>query len=168
MFTAVFLLLSHITLALSMPTYHLATRETKNNAVHDAHSYSKRAINLSSIKSTLAGGAAGLVILALVIGLGAASIAILGSIEWAEFRGKNKKEAQKGVAKEKEEFESDSDSDSIKEYKEKAVQQPRLEEAVTDEKPRMPSMPKRSRLSLKSFLPPMDFNSAWGSNPFKS
>ncbi|PSR80794.1 hypothetical protein BD289DRAFT_484772 [Coniella lustricola] len=94
----VLVLHAQLTVALTVPTHGRYTTKASYRSIPQAspHSHAKRLdISVSSnVAGKVAGGAAGLVILSLVLGLGSASIAVLGSVEWAELRGKNKPEQQ--------------------------------------------------------------------------
>lgn len=173
--TFIFSLLWHINLALSLPTYHLEAKDVERRPPGGHHINNKRdpKISVSGAAGAIAGGVVGLVALALIIGLGSASIALCGSTEWSEIRGK-KKEDQKKEG-------HDSDSESVEEDKETAVTPPRrttddseettagtrrgTDETVTNEKAGAGRL-KMSRLTLKSFMPGQFSlgNLPWGSN----
>lgn len=150
------IVLLYATLALSLPTNpDVSTQQIHNRAVDEAfHTFIKRGISInSSAVGGIAGGAVGLILLSLFIGLGAASIALLGSLEWGEWRGKPKEgESEKGKGKDVEEGEG-------------GVTQPipppvpRKDESATNEKVR-PGKLSSSRLTLKSFMS-LDFKSGW-------
>lgn len=90
-------LLLQVTLGLALPTVnsestsHIETRDVQT-IQWDAHS--KRALETSSIPQ-IAGGAVGIVAFGLIFGLGSASIAIFGSIEWQGYL-RSRKEAKQG------------------------------------------------------------------------
>lgn len=146
-------LLFYATLALSLPT------NRDGSATQQIHS--KRATPSVSISSSavggIAGGAVGLILLSLFIGLGAASIAVIGSLEWREWRGK--KEEGKGQNGKGVESDSDSESGSIRQ------QRQAKDESTTNEKARTGKL-SSARLTLKSFMP-LDFRSGWLPNSNK-
>lgn len=148
--------LFYTTLALGLPTSRdVPTQQTHTKAVDEIpRASSKRAdisINSSAIGG-IAGGAIGLILLSLFIGLGAASIAILGSLEWREWRGK--KEGEDQSEKKVEEGEA-----SASHAEQRPPPVPTKDEPVTNEKAR-PGKLSGARLTLKSFVP-LDFKSGW-------
>lgn len=153
--TALLLLLqAQITLALSVPTHRYTTRATYRSIPQiSPHIHNKRLeLDVGNIAGKVAGGAAGLVIIALVIGLGSASIAVLGSVEWAELRGKNTAEFQeKKAVTEKEGSDSESDADSIVEAKQQAARQQAGVQA-----PKTGASGNESRSSPRDWLPTID------------
>ncbi|KAI3393413.1 hypothetical protein diail_4281 [Diaporthe ilicicola] len=105
-------ILLQLTLALALPTgdYDPASRIETRHSVQTLHLRTKRdsesSIDSSSIPK-IAGGAFGIVALGLIFGLGSASIAVLGSLEWQTRRAK-KQEKQQGD----QEKQSDSSSEN--------------------------------------------------------
>lgn len=93
----IYAILLQLNLALALPTgeYHQASRIETRNSVQTLHLQIKRqseaSIDSSSIPK-IAGGAFGIVALGLIFGLGSASIAVYGSIEWRTRRDKKKQE----------------------------------------------------------------------------
>lgn len=95
--TIVYAILLQITLALALPTgdYDQASRIETRGSVETLHLQIKREPELSVDSSSIpkiAGGAFGIVALGLIFGLGSASIAVWGSIEWQTRRDKKKQE----------------------------------------------------------------------------
>lgn len=176
------ILFFHTALVSSWPithgTHHESTHQIETRTAQAAHTINKRLdiqIN-SSVIGGIAGGAIALIAIALIIGLGAASIAISGSLEWNEWRGKKMPEeagARKGPP-DSDDSDSDSDSDSLNWEKEEKLQlefrdgqekrppvPPKMEEpAPVYEKSSTGQGGGKSRLTIKSFLP-MDFNPTW-------
>lgn len=74
------LLLSQLSLAAALPTPHHLLDQLHTRAVPD----------LSSASGKIAGGVFALILISLLFGLGAATVAIKGSVEWREFRDRNK------------------------------------------------------------------------------
>lgn len=151
-------LLFHSTLVLSLPTSRdVPTQQTHTRAADEAaRPISKRAV--SSAVGGIAGGALGLILLALIIGLGAASIAILGSLEWGEWRGK-KKEGKGESEKDMEQGEGRQGREGSAEQRPQPPPVPQKDEAMTNEKAR-PGRLSSARLTLKSLMP-LDFKSGW-------
>lgn len=92
----IYAILLQLTLALALPAgeYHQASRIETRNSIETLHLQIKReeaSIDSSSIPK-IAGGAFGIVALGLIFGLGSASIAVYGSIEWRTRRDKKKQE----------------------------------------------------------------------------
>lgn len=159
--TIIYALLYQATPVLSLPSgrhaavWHIPEARTPQSL----HFQSKRAALPSSAYGIIGGGAVGLVLLALVIGLGSASIAILGSTEWREFVDRKKPkpaEGEKGAGRQAEASQ------------ERAIRQTMTNSTATtggtrntvDEEKgaRGESPPRRNRRTLKSFLPPMIFS----------
>lgn len=139
------ILLSQISLVLALP----ANNDRRSGSI-DARAIA--APDLSGAAGKIGGAAFGLVVLSLGFGLGAASIAILGSLEWREFRDRKKPKvpAKDGVG-----------MTSNQRDEEKGVDRAGtgLSDSTVDEKENnteAPSRRERSRLTLKSFMP-MDF-----------
>lgn len=147
----------YTTLALGLPTSRdVSTQPTHTKDVNEIpRALSKRAdISIdSSAIGGIAGGAIGLILLSLFIGLGAASIAILGSLEWREWRGKKEGEDQS----EKKVEEVEGSASQAEQRPPPPV--PTKDQPVTDEKAR-PGKLSSARLTLKSFMP-LDFKSGW-------
>lgn len=157
--------LLYATVALGLPTNRdVSTQQTRSTAVDKALStLSKRGISInSSAIGGIAGGAVGLILLSLFIGLGAASIALLGSLEWREWRGKNK-EGENEKGKEVERGEGEGSAPHSSEPRPPPV--PTKDESATNEKAR-PGKLSNSRLTLKSFMT-MDFRPGWLPNSNK-
>lgn len=140
------ILLAHISVVLALPT----------NNERRAGGIDGRAIDtpdLSGAAGKIGGAAFGLIVLSLGFGLGAASIAILGSIEWREFRDRKKPEVPA----------KDGNGTTPKlTDEEKAVDRrgTGLSESTVDGKEKTTeaaSRRERSRLTLKSFMP-IDFS----------
>lgn len=160
---ALHILFFHATLGLSLPTNH-------NDPSHPAHTravdeasratISKRAI--SSAVGGIAGGVIGLILLSLFIGLGAASIAILGSLEWGEWRGKTPEDKKGDGEKNIEQGGRGGGGRGATGGQSRPPPVPRKDdEPVTNEKPRPgKSRLSSARLTLKSFTP-LDFRSGW-------
>ncbi|KAG6368934.1 hypothetical protein INS49_003152 [Diaporthe citri] len=92
--TIVYAILLQITLALALPTGEASRIETRGG-VETLHLQIKREPELSVDSSSIpkiAGGAFGIVALGLIFGLGSASIAVFGSLEWRTRRDKKKQE----------------------------------------------------------------------------
>lgn len=92
----IYAILLQLTLALALPAgeYHQASRIETRDSIETLHLQIKReeaSIDSSSIPK-IAGGAFGIVALGLIFGLGSASIAVYGSIEWRTRRDKKKQE----------------------------------------------------------------------------
>lgn len=91
----IYAILLQFTLALALPTgdYTRASQIESRSSVQTLHLPSKREeqIDSSSIPK-IAGGAVGIVALGLIFGLGSASIAVFGSLEWRTRRDKKKQE----------------------------------------------------------------------------
>lgn len=93
----IYAILLQLTLALALPTgeYPQESRIETRDSIQTLHLQSKRepeaSIDSSSIPK-IAGGAFGIVALGLIFGLGSASIAVYGSIEWRTRRDKKKQE----------------------------------------------------------------------------
>lgn len=95
--TIIYAILFQLSLALALPTgeYHQASRIETRDSIQTLHLQVKREPELSVDSSTIpkiAGGAFGIVALGLFFGLGSASIAVYGSIEWRTRRDKKKQE----------------------------------------------------------------------------
>lgn len=95
--TIIYAILFQLTLALALPTgdYPQASRIETRDSIQTLHLQVKRepeaSIDSSSIPK-IAGGAVGIVALGLIFGLGSASIAVFGSLEWRTRRDKKKQE----------------------------------------------------------------------------
>lgn len=93
----IYAILLQLTLALAFPTgdYHQGSQIETRDSIQTLHLQSKRepeaSIDSSSIPK-IAGGAVGIVALGLIFGLGSASIAVFGSLEWRTRRDKKKQE----------------------------------------------------------------------------
>lgn len=176
--TIIYLVLSQIVLAWSLPvTQDDHLREIESRAPRTVHTPGKRALSSSAVKA-IGGGVVGLVVLALVIGLGSALIAILGSTEWREFRDRNKPKEEKGKAVENQQKEKGpvvpakdlpTRSNSVATAATTATTATastagqQTVNTVDEEKAAAPpAPPRRSRLTFK--LPPMDFNASWLTN----
>lgn len=179
--TIIYILLSQIALAFSLPVDQHESSLHENEAraphSHTVQPLTKRAALSSSAVGAIGGGAVGLILLALVIGLGSASIAILGSLEWGEFRDRKKPqeeqqqqqhkarsadaEKQKGFGQEQEQ--DKEAAVSIHQTQSNLSTASTAQQTVREEKIgiQTPVTPRRSRLTLKSFLAPMDFNPTW-------
>lgn len=109
------ILLLQITLGHALPTVkHKPTAEFEaQNSVQTVYwdHHNKRALGNDAIPK-IAGGAVGIVAFGLILGLGSASIAVFGSVEWQGYRGKKKEEKQNKQAMENEGKRENSDSDS--------------------------------------------------------
>lgn len=143
-------LLFYTTLAASLPITtthrHVASRSSPPPI-------NKRAdINIdSSAIGGIAGGVIGLILLSLVIGLGAASIAVLGSLEWREWRGKKDEDDQPRGEKKGLDLEGGPPPPPVP-----------TKDTIDVEKAQPAGKPGGSRLTLKSFVP-LDFRSGgWG------
>ncbi|KUI70077.1 hypothetical protein VM1G_06559 [Cytospora mali] len=109
-------------LCLALPTVnHISTSRAETENIVQTIQWdtpSKRALG-SNVIPKIAGGAVGIVAFGLICGLGSASIAVFGSVEWQAFRGKGKEEKQdkaiEGKGKQ-ESSDSDSESGSINNY----------------------------------------------------
>lgn len=164
----IYFLLSQISLALSLPVEQDAAAQHKQTrAAHLTTHLSRRAASISSSTiSAIGGGVFGLIFLALVIGLGSASIAILGSPEWKEFRGQKDPEGSgKDVEKQKSpgvqgEGIATTNSQPTRSSSTASTASTAQQTVVSEEKTEV-QQPRRSRLTLKSLLPPMDFNTTW-------
>lgn len=152
-------LLFYTTLAASLPITTTSTTTTHRHVPSSSSSSSppppinKRAdINIdSSAIGGIAGGVIGLILLSLVIGLGAASIAVLGSLEWREWRGKKDGDDQPRGEKKGLDLEGPPPPPV-----------PTKDDTIDVEKAQPAGKPGGSRLTLKSFVP-LDFRSAgWG------
>lgn len=126
------LILCQISLAVALPT---------NN---DLRVRAVSAPDISGAAGKIGGAAFGLILLSLGFGIGAASIAIAGSIEWREFRDRKKPdtEAAPGTEKVLQKVETGDSDDTV--MKEKASRSVKT------------SPIRKPRLTLKSFRP-MDF-----------
>lgn len=118
--TTTCVLISQLSLALSLPTGDFtqgALKTTTTQKIPQTQHEKRESAIPSSAAGLVAGGAVALVFIALCIGLGAASIALFGSLEWGEFRDK-KKEGEE-IENEKGGFVSNKigDGDSINEKK---------------------------------------------------
>lgn len=81
-------LLFQLQLVLSLPLGQIHLYTTRQVA-SDRSQTTKRSVEISnSTTGLIVGGAVALFFIALFIGLGAASIAFFGSLEWGEWRGK--------------------------------------------------------------------------------
>lgn len=172
--TIIYILLSQIALALSLPIdqnehagNHLRENEPRAPpAPHSVQPPTKRAALSGSAVGAIGGGAVGLILLALVIGLGSASIAILGSLEWGEFRGRKTKpeEQQAGADAEKQrglrQAQEDKETSAVGIHQTQSNSTASTVQQTVNEKVAV-QPPRRSRLTLKSFLPPMDFHPTW-------
>lgn len=114
----IYAMLLQLSLALALPSgdYHQASRIETRSSIQTLHLQAKRepeaSIDSSSIPK-IAGGAVGIVALGLIFGLGSASIAVFGSLEWRTRRDKKKQE--KGQADpEKKLDDSSSEKTTIK------------------------------------------------------
>lgn len=180
--TIIYLLLSQAVLAWGLPVTQdgpllgeIESRAPPAGAV--LHTPSKRALSSTAVKA-IGGGVVGLVLLALIIGLGSASVAILGSTEWREFRDRNKPKEDKGKAVEKGHGQKEEGpavpakdglptrSNSVATAATTASASSAGQQTVNtvdEEKaaalPPAPAPPRRSRLTFG--LPPMDFNASW-------
>lgn len=116
------ILLLHLAMGVALPTPNknptspqLETRDAAQTIHWGVHN--RRALESSAIPK-IAGGAVGIVAFGLILGLGSASIAVFGSIEWQAYRGKKKEDRQdKQVMEEKgkrESFDSSSSNGSNK------------------------------------------------------
>ncbi|KAJ0121987.1 hypothetical protein J7T55_002498 [Diaporthe amygdali] len=90
-------ILFQLTFALALPTgqYNQASQIETRQVAETLHLQIKREPELSIDSSSIpkiAGGAFGIVALGLIFGLGSASIAVFGSIEWRVRRDKKKQE----------------------------------------------------------------------------
>lgn len=121
-----YLILCHVSLALALPT---------NNSLHIRAGSTP---DLSGAAGKIAGAAFALILISFGFGLGAATIAIAGSIEWREFRDRNKPDEEKAV----ERVETRDSEDTIMEDKEWPKGQG--------------TQVRRPRVTLKSFMP-VDF-----------
>lgn len=150
-------LLFYTTLAASLP---ITTTTTTHRHVASSSSppppINKRAdINIdSSAIGGIAGGVIGLILLSLVIGLGAASIAVLGSLEWREWRGKKDGDDQPRGEEKGLDLEGGPPPPPVP---------TKDDDTNLNEKAQLPAgKPGGSRLTLKSFVP-LDFRSGeWG------
>lgn len=154
--TLFLLFLVHAPVVVGLPT----SRETStaqpgaDAAVgQTGHGLIKRAIDSSAVGG-IAGGAIGLILLALIIGLGAASIAVLGSLEWREWRGK--KEEGKGEG----EGEGEGEKKAEEGMAHQRTPSTQTDDSVLREKEK--ALPARStnRKTLMSFIA-LDFKSGW-------
>lgn len=97
----IYAILLQLSLALALPTgeYHQASRIETRSGVQTLHLQSRQEPSASIDESSIpkiAGGAFGIVALGLIFGLGSASIAVYGSIEWRTRRDKKKQEKGQG------------------------------------------------------------------------
>lgn len=114
------------------------------------------ATDLSGAAGKIAGAAFALILVSLAFGLGAATIAIMGSVEWREFRDRKKPEAEKapGLEKALQKVNTRDSDQTVVDEKENSI-------SVQDSPMRKP------RLTLKSFRP-MDFKNlgvGWSKEP---
>lgn len=114
--TIICAILFHLTLVVALPTgeYNQASRIESKSSVETLHLQIKREeqIDSSSIPK-IAGGAVGIVALGLIFGLGSASIAVFGTIEWRTRRDKKKQEKGE-VTQEKKLDDSSSEKTTIR------------------------------------------------------
>lgn len=159
--TIIYIFLSQIALALSLPVdqpHNLRGNEAR--APRPIQPPAKRDISSSTV-GAIGGGAFALVLLALVIGLGSASIAILGSLEWGEFRDKKKPEqAEADAEKQRGADEQDKETAVSVQQTRSSTAASTAQQAVTGEKAGG-QPPRGSRLTLKGLLPRMEFSTAW-------
>lgn len=84
--TIFYLLLCQLSLAAALPARNdLTARANKPD--------------LSGATGKIAGAALGLIVISLGFGLGSATIAVLGSVEWREFRDRKKTDEEKALSK---------------------------------------------------------------------
>ena len=93
----IYTMLLQLSLSLALPTgeHHQASRIETRDSIQTLHLQAKREPELSVDSSSIpkiAGGAFGIVVLGLIFGLGSASIAVYGSLEWRTRRDKKKQE----------------------------------------------------------------------------
>lgn len=96
----IYAILLQLSLALALPTgdyqaSHIETRSGDQTLHLQSRQEPSASIDESSIPK-IAGGAFGIVALGLIFGLGSASIAVYGSIEWRTRRDKKKQEKGQG------------------------------------------------------------------------
>lgn len=112
----IYAILFHLAVALALPTgdYAQAPQIESRSSVETIHLQTKREeqIDSSSIPK-IAGGAVGIVALGLIFGLGSASIAVFGSLEWRTRRDKKKQEKSE-VTQEKRLDDSSSEKTTIR------------------------------------------------------
>lgn len=152
-----YVLFFQIVLALTLPIQeHQWTRELGTRGAEATPLQNKRAI--SSAAGAIGGGAVGLILLALFIGLGSAAIAIIGSIEWREFRDRKKPRQTKGD----EEKARDRNLEIAGQELQSVTTTSTTETVMSDpQKVGIETQaPRKSRLTLKSFKP-MDFHRTW-------
>lgn len=136
------LLLSKISLVLALPA-------SNDRRVGYIDTRAIAAPDLSGAAGTIGGAAFGLIVLSVGFGLGAASIAILGSIEWREFRDRKKPEVPSKDA---------NGFTPQQAHGEKSVDRvdTGLSESTVNDKEKQieaSARRERSRLTLKTFMP---------------
>lgn len=140
--------LCQISLALALPANNVHLSSTSLSARDDV-----ALPNLSGVAGKIAGLGFALVVLSLGFGLGAASIAILGSTEWREFRDRKKPKvpAKDGPVTTKPPQQPQDEEKGVNRV------DTGLTESTVDEKEKTIQAPeRRTRLTLKSFMP-IDF-----------
>lgn len=90
------------------PTTQVGTRDSTHKIRRGPHS--RRDFDESDIKK-LAGGAVAIVVFGLICGLGSASIAVFGSVEWDNFRRQRKEKKQEKRPEEGKEESIDSNTE---------------------------------------------------------
>lgn len=108
----------------------------------------------------IGGGAFALILLALFIGLGSASVAVIGSIEWKEYRDRKnpgEKEGDGGKMQDRENNKETAGQEA------QSITTMSAGETVTGDPEKVEIQkepPRKARLTLKSFLP-LDFQPTW-------
>ncbi|KAG8157391.1 hypothetical protein KVR01_012775 [Diaporthe batatas] len=112
----IYTILLQLTLVAALPTgdYNQASQIDARSGIQTLHLQTKREeqIDSSSIPK-IAGGAVGIVALGLIFGLGSASIAVYGSLEWRTRRDRKKQEKGQ-VIQEKKLDDSSSENTTIR------------------------------------------------------
>lgn len=136
------ILLCQVSLALALPAGN-------SHRAGDINARDVTVPNLSGAAGKIAGGVFALVLLSLGLGVGAASIAILGSTEWREFRDRKKPQvpARDGVT-----AQQGGEQQGVN-----RAQTDRSESTVDENEKATAAPARRPRLTLKSLMP-IDFN----------
>lgn len=155
--TIIYALLYQVTPALGLPPSHYADSRQlpAARASQTAHLQSKRAGIPSSAAGLIGGGAFALILLALVIGLGSASVAILGSTEWRELLDRKKPKPVEG--KESNQTEANQEGTIQQTTTNSTATTGVTRNTVDEEKGKEEPPLRKNRRTLKSFLPPMNF-----------